>query len=182
MQRWSKETRIIISCALLLAALDIYVRFATAPKAVSSSVLTTQELRLTDRQGNVRAVMTTDRSGEPGLIMFDKNGTPRLQLDSFQTTPSLILMDQSGERRAYYGMSSPTGDGELTFSTPQGETAASLMIHDNASSFSLRDGNGNTQAQWSVGRPNQQSQLMSQEQWTSSKSVPIQSGTFESDR
>ncbi|MBC7807437.1 MAG: hypothetical protein H7145_14960 [Akkermansiaceae bacterium] len=150
MQRWSKETRIIIACAVLLAALDIYVRFATAPKAVSSSIVSTQELRLTDKQGNVRAVMSTDRDGEPGLMMYDKNGTVRLQLDAFETTPSLILMDENGERRAYYGMSSPTGDGELTFSTADGSTAASLMIHDNASSFSLMDGNGNSRASWNI--------------------------------
>ena len=150
MQRWTKETRIIIACAVLLAALDIYVRFATAPKAVSSSIVSTQELRLTDRQGNVRAVMSTDRSGEPALIMYDKSGTARLQLDSFESTPSLILMDENGERRAYYGMSSPTGDGELTFSTPEGKTAASLSISDNASSFSLMDGEGNSRASWNI--------------------------------
>ena len=150
MQRWSKETRIIIACAVLLAALDIYVRFATAPKAVSSSVVSTQELRLTDRHGNVRAVMSTDRDGEPGFMMYDKNGVVRLQLDTFETTPSLILMDENGERRAYYGMSSPTGDGELTFTNPDGSNAASLMINGNASSFSLMDGNGNSRASWNV--------------------------------
>ncbi len=150
MQRWSKETRIIIACAVLLAALDIYVRFATAPKAASSSVVTTQELRLTDRQGNVRAVMSTDRDGEPGLRMYDKNGTVRLQLDAFETTPSLILMDENGARRAYYGMSSPTGDGELTFTNADGNNAASLMISGNASSFSLMDGEGNNRASWNV--------------------------------
>ena len=109
MNRLSKETRIIIACAVSLAAIDIYVRFATAPKPVTSSVITAQEFRLTDKGGNVRAVMNTDADGEPGLIMFDKHGTPRLQLDSYETTPSLILRDEHGDKRAYYGMTSPTG-------------------------------------------------------------------------
>ena len=155
MQQWSKETRVIIACAFVLGALDIYVRFTTAPKAVSSSVVSTQELRLTDKQGNTLAVMTTDANGEPGLLMFDKNGTPRLQLDSFQTTPSLILMDQNGAQRAYYGMGSETGDGQMTFSTPGGATVASLKISGDASSFSLRGGNGERLASWYAGNGDQ---------------------------
>jgi hypothetical protein len=140
MQRWNAQTRIIVSCAVLLAALDIYVRFATAPKNVNSNIVTAQEFRLTDKQGNIRAVMKTDNTGEPGLMMYDKTGTLRLQLDSYQTTPSLILMDQNGERRAYYGMSSPTGDGELSFMTPGGGNAASLMVNGGSATFNMQDG------------------------------------------
>jgi len=147
----SKETRIIIACAVSLAAIDIYVRFATAPKPVTSSVITAQEFRLADKNGNIRAVMNTDANGEPGLIMFDKSGTPRLQLDSYQTTPSLILMDENGAQRAYYGMSSPTGDGELTFSGENGADVARLKISGGASSFSLMDGYGESRAQWTAG-------------------------------
>ena len=154
MNRLSKETRIIIACAVSLAAIDIYVRFATAPQFATASVVSAQEFRLTDKSGNVRAVMNTDANGEPGLIMFDKNGTPRLQLDSYETTPSLILMDEHGDHRAYYGMSSPTGDGELSFYGENKEPLASLKITNGASSFSLMDGYGNSQAQWSVNGDN----------------------------
>ncbi|MBC8143197.1 MAG: hypothetical protein H7Y38_17360 [Armatimonadetes bacterium] len=148
MTQLSRETRIIIACAVSLAAIDIYVRFATAPKSVTSSVITAQEFRLSDKNGNIRAVMNTDANGEPGLVMFDRSGTPRLQLDSYETTPSLILMDENGAQRAYYGMSSPTGDGELTFSNANGSDTASLKISGGASQFSLMDGNGDSRAQW----------------------------------
>ena len=148
MQKFSKEARIIIACAILLAAIDIYVRFSTAPKAVSSSVVTAQEFRLTDKAGNVRAVMNTDRNGEPGLVMYDRRGTPRLQIDSFETTPSLILMDERGQRRAYYGMSSPTGDGAFTFYGSNGASVANLSIADSVPSFSLSG--DNSQAVWNI--------------------------------
>ena len=150
MNRLSRDTRIIIACAVVLAAIDIYVRFA-APAQRNGSVVTAQEFRLTDKCGNVRAVMTTDAEGEPGLVMFDKTGTPRLQLDSYDTTPSLILMDERGAKRAYYGMTSETGDGELTFTNATGGTAASLTISGNASNFSLMDGRGASRASWSLG-------------------------------
>lgn len=150
MNRLSRDTRIIIACAVSLAAIDIYVRFATAPKPAMSSVVTAQEFRLADKNGNIRAVMNTDADGEPGLVMFDKSGTPRLQLDSYETTPSLILMDENGKKRAYYGMSSPTGDGALTFSGANGAEVASLQISGGASRFSLMDGAGDSRAQWSA--------------------------------
>jgi len=136
MQRWNHQTRVIVACAIVLGALDICVRFATAPKAVSNSIVTAQEFRLTDKQGHVRAVLATDESGEPGLKMYDKNDVLRLQLDSFQTTPSLLLMDQNGNRRAYYGMSSPTGDGELSFMTPTGSTVATVRINGDTATYS----------------------------------------------
>jgi len=143
MQRWNHQTRVIVACAIVLGALDICVRLATAPKAVSSSIVTAQEFRLTDHQGNVRAIMGVNDEGEPGLKMYDKNNTLRLQLDSFETTPSLILMDEHGNKRAYYGMSSPTGDGELSLLTPGGSTIASLRADGEQPSFSLYDPTGN---------------------------------------
>ncbi len=152
MKEISRETRIIIACAVSLAAIDIYVRFATAPKPVTSSVITAQEFRLADKNGNIRAVMNTDSNGEPGLVMYDKTGTPRLQLDSYETTPSLSLMDENGTRRAYYGMSDATGDGELTFTGENGESVvASLKISGGASQFSLMDASSESRAQWSAG-------------------------------
>ena len=150
MNRLNRDTRIIIACAVVLAGIDIYVRFAAPAAPQNPSVVSAQEFRLTDKCGNVRAVMTTDAEGEPGLIMFDKTGTPRLQLDSYQTTPSLILMDERGEKRAYYGMTSPTGDGELTFSNQAGGTTASLKISGDASNFSLMDSGGDSRATWQV--------------------------------
>jgi len=112
MQRWNHQTRVIVACAIVLGALDIFVRFATAPKAVASSVVTAQEFRLTDRDGNVRAILDTDASGEPGLKMYDKHNLLRLQLDTYQSTPSLIYLDENGVRRTYYGMGGTMNDGE----------------------------------------------------------------------
>ena len=137
MQPLNYQTRVIVACAIILGALDISVRFATAPKPMSASVVTAQEFRLTDKAGNIRAVMKTDNAGEPGLVMYDRSGTPRLQLDSFQTTPSLILRDQNGEERAYYGMGTADGAGELTFMKPNHEPVAGIAADGGATSFSV---------------------------------------------
>ena len=133
------QTRVLIAVAIVLAVVDIAVRLATAPRAVSNTVVTAQEFRLTDKGGNIRAVMNVDTSGEPGLRMFDRTGTLRLQLDSFENTPSLILLDRAGSRRVYYGMENADGSGLLQMMGPNGETQATLTTSGDNPVFTLND-------------------------------------------
>jgi hypothetical protein len=103
------QTRIIVAVAAVLVAIDLAARaFLPVP---GGGVVSAREIRLTDRFGQTRALLTTDASGEPGLIFFDKSGQRRLQLDNFQNVPSLILNDESEARRVYFGMDQASGDG-----------------------------------------------------------------------
>ncbi|MGC4045192.1 MAG: hypothetical protein QM758_15480 [Armatimonas sp.] len=103
------QTRIIVATAVLLVAIDLAVR-AFLPVR-NGGVVSAREIQLVDRLGRPRAVLTTDAKGEPGLLMYDAAGRRRLQLDTFQSVPSLILNDENEERRVYFGMDERNGAG-----------------------------------------------------------------------
>lgn len=110
MTSMNAQTRIIVATAAALAAIDIAVRLLL-PTGASGGVVSAREIRLVDALGRSRAVLKVDASGEPGLLMYDRNGSQRLQLDTFQHVPSLILNDENEDRRVYFGMDDRTGDG-----------------------------------------------------------------------
>ena len=112
------QTRIIVATAIVLVAIDLAVR-ALLPGR-SSSVVSAREIQLVDRLGRPRAVLTTDAKGEPGLMMYDAQGRRRLQLDTFQSVPSLILNDENEDRRVYFGMNESTGAGLYQSTDAQG--------------------------------------------------------------
>jgi len=150
--RMNSQTRIIVATAFALAAVDIAVRVATAPRNHSSNVVTAREFRLTDDRGNVRMTIKTDANGEPGMRMYDQTGTPRLQIDTWQNTPSMILMDREGQRRVYYGMENADGSGLLTMMGPDGRDLLRVdmtgdrpemtLMNPDTGSMSLRPGHG----------------------------------------
>jgi len=147
--RMNSQTRIIVATAIVLAAVDIAVRLHTAPRApVSSGVVTAREFRLTDDRGNVRATMTVDRSGEPGLRMYDRDGTLRLQLDTWQNTPSLILLDRNENRRVYYGMENADGSGLLQMLSPNGTPLAELNVTGDTPDLTLYKNGATTRMRW----------------------------------
>ena len=119
MTSMNAQTRIIVATAAVLAAIDIAVRLLL-PTGVNGTVVSAREFRLVDGMGRAKAVLKVDPSGEPGLLMFDRNGTERLQLDTFQHVPSLILNDESENRRVYFGMDERTGNGIYQTSDGQG--------------------------------------------------------------
>jgi hypothetical protein len=113
------QTKIIVVTAALLAVIDIAVRVFLPTRTVvvrevsaPTEVVTTRMLRIVDDRGSEKAVIRVDKNGEAGLLMFDRNGAQRLQLDTFQQTPSLILMDREERRRVYFGMDTDSGDGQ----------------------------------------------------------------------
>lgn len=116
MERMTTQTKIIVATAAVLAIVDIAVRAflpartiviresAPAPSSVSADVLTVRQLRVVDHAGNVKVELKVNSDSQPGLLMFDSNGVERLQLDTFQGIPSLILNDEQENRRVYFGM------------------------------------------------------------------------------
>ena len=119
MTSMNAQTRIIVATAAALAAIDIAVRLLL-PTGVNGNVVSAREIRLVDGLGRTKTLLKVDESGEPGLLMYDRNGTERLQLDTFQHVPSLILNDENENRRVYFGMSEQTGDGLYQTSDAQG--------------------------------------------------------------
>lgn len=120
MERMTTQTKIIVATAAALAVVDIAVRAFLPARTVvireantNADVLTVRQLRIVDERGEVKMDLKVNRSGDPGLLMFDRTGTERLQLDTFQAIPSLILMDQDENRRVYFGMDSGTGEGSF---------------------------------------------------------------------
>ena len=113
------QTRIIVATAAALAAIDIAVRLLL-PAGGNGGVVSAREIRLVDGMGRAKAVLKVDSSGEPGLLMYDRNGAQRLQLDTFQHVPSLILNDENENRRVYFGMDERTGNGLFQNADSQG--------------------------------------------------------------
>jgi hypothetical protein len=138
--RLNSQTRIIVATAIALAGIDIAVRVATAPKSCTTDVVTAREFRLTDDRGNVRMTIQTDANGEPGMRMYDQNGALRLQLDSWQNTPSLILLDRDENRRVYYGMNNEDGSGLMSVYAPDGSTIATLDASGDRPELNLLNG------------------------------------------
>lgn len=140
MERMTTQTKIIVATAAVLAVVDIAVRAflpartvvireaAPAPVMMtgqSADVLTVRQLRIVDESGNVKIDMKVNSNSDPGILMFDNSGTERLQIDTFQGIPSLILNDEQENRRVYFGMDSSSGDGSY-----QTYTADSAIPHD----------------------------------------------------
>jgi hypothetical protein len=113
------QTKIIVATAVVLVAIDLLGRAFLPVRG--GSVVSAREFRLVDSHGQSRAVLTTDRNGEPGLVMYDNDGQNRLQLDTFQHVPSLLLRDENEARRVYFGMDERTGAGRYQLTDAQGQ-------------------------------------------------------------
>ena len=136
MERMTTQTKIIVATAAVLAVVDIAVRAFLPARTVvireantNANVLTVRQLRIVDDSGEVKMDLKVNSNGDPGMLMFDSTGTERLQLDTFQNIPSLILLDQAENRRVYFGMDSGSGDG--VYNTYTSEDAVSHDRHDN---------------------------------------------------
>ncbi len=126
MERMTTQTKIIVATAAVLAVVDIAVRAFLPARTVvireantNSDILTVRQLRIVDNNGDVKIDLKVNSNGDPGMLMFDSTGTERLQLDTFQNIPSLILLDRDENRRVYFGMDSGSGDGIYNTYTTQ---------------------------------------------------------------
>ena len=144
----NSQTRIILATAAALAVVDIAVRVIpfNHNSAATGNVVTASEFRLVDQWGNERATLAMDGNGEPGFKLFDRNGTMRAQLDTFENTPSLILCDKEGARRTYFGMDNDTGSGILDMYDQSGASLANMSLDGNTGHITVGDSNGNSQS------------------------------------
>jgi len=139
----NSQTRVIVATAAALAVVDIAVRLipignrnTTVLGRSTDGVVTAQGFRLVDQWGNERATIGLDANGEPGVKLYDRFGTERAQLDTFENVPSLILMDKNGARRAYYGMDANTGASEMSTYDSNEMPASTFTMDGNTVHFS----------------------------------------------
>ena len=122
------QTRVIVLTAMALIAVDIAVRVHQRPvmlNAPSGDTVVAKEFRLVDNDGNTRIRMSIDGNNEPGIVLLDRNGLVRAQLDTWQNTPSLILNGPSGAQRVYFGMDGKDS-GMLNIDNGDGRPAISI--------------------------------------------------------
>jgi hypothetical protein len=151
--KMNSQTRIIVFTAVALTAVDLAVRGflaqrTAAPVAVtcpvmqaSGDVVTAREFRLVDQDGNPKAHIYTDENGEPGMVLYDRSGTNRAQLDTFQSVPSLILNSPDGGRSTYFGMDE-NGRSILNMYGNHGEELASMDVTGSQPVFYTNMGGG----------------------------------------
>lgn len=118
MTRMNSQTKIIVATACALAVVDIAVRLFAPTRTVvvregraSADTLTVRTLHIVDDSGMAKVTLSVDENGEPGMVMRDRNGVNRVQLDTWQNTPSLILNTRGGDRSVYFGMDNSSGAG-----------------------------------------------------------------------
>ncbi len=122
------QTRVIVCTAMALIAVDIAVRVHQRPvmlNAPTSDIVVAKEFRLVDNDGNTRVKMSIDGNNEPGIVLLDRNGLVRAQLDTWQNTPSLILNGPNGDQRVYFGMDGKDS-GMLNIDNGDGRPAISI--------------------------------------------------------
>ena len=152
--KMNSQTRIIVFTAVALTAVDLAVRGFLAqrtatpvafsyPAMQASDVVTAREFRLVDKDGNLRAHVYTDENGEPGMVLYDRNGTNRAQFDTFQSVPSVILNGPDGGRSTYFGMDE-NGRSILNMYGNHGEELASMDVTGSQPVFYTNMGGGIT--------------------------------------
>lgn len=132
------RTQFLIIGLTTMALLTIDVALRTMQiRNTGGPVVTAREFRMVDADGNRRAVMSTDENGEPAIFLYDRTGSLRAQLDTMESTPSLILYGPNNERRrVYFGMDD-TGDGILEMYGFRGETKATMTTTGGTGRISL---------------------------------------------
>ena len=128
----NSQTKVIVLTALALATVDVAVRggwLSRQPQNLActecAGVVTAREFRLLDNNGNLRAHLYTDNSGEPGLVLYDRTGARRAQFDTFDSVPSVILNAPDERHSAYFGMDE-SGKSLLSMYGESGEQLASM--------------------------------------------------------
>lgn len=143
----NSQTRILVCTAFALAAVDIAVRGAGlfqnrySGRHHDHRVVTAQEFRLTDKSGNTRATLGVDDEGNTGFLLYDRSGTVRAKLDTFDDVPSLILCDPRGEHRVYVGMEQD-GSGLVQMYGENGNTITELDTSEGRPTMQFFNRNG----------------------------------------
>ncbi|MES2464030.1 MAG: hypothetical protein V4671_25950 [Armatimonadota bacterium] len=135
------QTRVIVFTAMALVAVDIAVRVNQHPvmlNAPSGDTVVAKEFKLVDNDGNTRIKMSIDENNEPGIVLLDRSGLVRAQLDTWQNTPSLILNGPNGDQRVYFGMDGKD-TGLLNIDNGSGRPAISIDASTRTPRITLTD-------------------------------------------
>lgn len=119
-----------LAALLLLAQCAPYQLQAPAsdPGPAYSPVISTQQLRLVDPQGNIRAALLLTEGGEPELELYDGDGNTRFALGlAGGKGPGLILKDSDGKPRTVLFMSDDGGP-SISLLNAEGEVASTLGL------------------------------------------------------
>jgi len=120
--------------------------FAEQP-AEAHHVLVSQEFRLVDKQGVVRATLAMSAEG-PGLVLYDSSGRPHalFTLTGQQETPVLSLMDGQGKHRATMAIKT-NGEPYLSLRDNRGRNRIALLVdHAGEAAMTIYDGSGRERA------------------------------------
>jgi hypothetical protein len=101
-----------LTVAVLLAG-DIALRCVSAQKSSGpAKVLAAQEFRLVDAEGNMHANLTYLK-GQPGLVIYGKDKTPRTVLSlGAEGEPVFVMLDKDGKRARFSVDVNDKKDGE----------------------------------------------------------------------
>lgn len=120
----------IILCAILVVAVDLSIHNVHAQQAPTqhennSETVTTQELRLVDKKGHLRAILNSD-----GMTIKDNIGNNRIQIgfsgEKSDEEPEINLFDKKGHELA--SMQILLGSPQINLSDENGNPLASLAI------------------------------------------------------
>ena len=126
-----------LACLSLLAALVggmvlnqlVVGKAAFAQKeAESHKIIVAEEFRVVSKEGKVLASFGTP-AGEPGIVLFNREGQIRavLSLASTEQTPILSLLDNDSKHRATVGMKA---SGEPYFALRDKESRVSISLSE----------------------------------------------------
>jgi hypothetical protein len=76
---------------------------AQVPRAAVDEAIRARQIILVDVNGNERASLLTDNSGQVFLVMTDKAGKARINLSVSNDGPTLTFLDPSGQARTILG-------------------------------------------------------------------------------
>jgi hypothetical protein len=97
-------------------------------EAESHKVIVAEEFRVVSKEGKVLASFGTP-AGEPGIVLFNREGQIRavLSLASTEQTPILSLLDNDGKHRATVAMKA---SGEPYFAMRDNESRMSISLSE----------------------------------------------------
>ncbi len=85
-----------------------------------AEVIRAKQFVVVDQDGNMRAELSLNKDGEPGLRLYDKDGKTSVMLSlNKDEEPSLWLADKSGKRRAGLGLDN--GEPRMAFVGKNGQ-------------------------------------------------------------
>jgi len=105
---------------------------AQAPPPIDYGKLRAQAFILTDDRGHERASLVTDGSGSVFLVMFDKDGKPRADLQVSNYGPSINFYDPNAKTRLVIGSTTLVGSHVAKDGIVEKNPPSSIVMFDSS--------------------------------------------------